>query len=86
MGTGAVGGAVTQEARRFRLYLAAKDEIHDCYLRGNFFLCHFCREVNARLQLPPDDIFFAGHKTLRKFLEGSLDLAALKKEVRGLCI
>ena len=41
----------SEESKRFRAYLRAKDDIHECYLRGNFFLCHFLKEVGLRIKL-----------------------------------
>ncbi len=67
--------------KRFRDYLAAKDNVHETYLRGNFFLCKMLQEVNIRLNLPVNDVFFCDWRTLAKHLSGTLSAAELRKEI-----
>ncbi len=66
---------------RFLEYMRAKDDIHEAYLRGNFFLCKMLQELNGRLNLPPNDIFYCGWRTLAAWLESSQSMEAVRREM-----
>lgn len=71
----------SRKLARFLSYMRAKDDIHEAYLRANFFLCKMLQEVNTRLQLPANDIFNSSWRSLADWLQGSTSETKLRHEI-----
>lgn len=68
---------------KLRTWLRCKDEIHECYVRGNFFMCKILQEFNRRLKMEENDIFHVSHRTLSQYCHGSISLDDLLMEVNS---
>lgn len=59
-------------ARTMRHYLYWKDEIHEAYLRINFFACKIFQELGRRIGLAqPNDIFHADHQAIQAYVSAA---------------
>ena len=65
-----------------RKFLFWKDEVHESYLRCNFFLCKILQEFGRRLELrDANEIFHADYRSILRFIDGEIDSDALYKVI-----